>query len=162
MMKIGKILLLLLSVGCILVSGGCRGTDYAKEEQYAVSVRQLVDESVKYTRIWKEQDAAFHCDDTAAGKEYLKTLDKLAAVYKKLLMLPSSDSFDEDDKELKESAERILSLTAAVKSHAEYAVQSGDDTLFQKEKTKLFEDYEECYEQLTYASQKIQTFWRNA
>lgn len=144
-------------IGC-----GCGTAEYHQDEQYAASVRQLVDDAVKYTRIMEEKDKDFHCYDSASVKEYTKALDHLSGIYQKILMLQPSDKFDDNDRSLKESARQVLSVTSDIKTHVRYASENADDTLFLKEKQELFEQYRVSYEELTYASQYIQTFWRNA
>lgn len=157
-----KCLTVLMTICLTATFCGCNQAEYQQDDEYVASVKQLVNDSVKYTRIWKEQDDDFNCHDVASTKEYLETLDELIDIYQQLLLLQPTNKFDDNDQTMKSNAQHALSITSDIKSHIEYAVEHSDDSLFQKEKTDLFAEYEIFYEELTYASQAIQTFWRNA
>lgn len=141
---------------------GCKQTEYKKDDKYVSSVKRLVNESVSVTRIWKEQDETFNCHDTISTKEYIASLDKLTDIYKELVTLQASDKFDEYDKQMKDDAKNALSVTSDIKSLVKYALEQSDDSLFQKEKKDIFQKYQECCDNLTLDSSRIQTFWRNA
>ncbi len=157
-----RVWILMLAVVWMMIGSGCGTAEYRREEQYASSVRQLVDDAVKYTRILQEKDQKFQCYDSVSVKEYLTTLDKLGGIYQKLLVLQPSDIFDEGDRDLKDNVGQVLSVTSEIRSHVQYAADNADDTLFKKEKKELFEQYQAFYEGVTYSSQYIQTLWRNA
>ena len=142
---------------------GCRKIkEYNSDDEYVAQVRQLVDDTVKYTRIWQEYDEKFNCRDTETSKEYISVLDNIEEICKKLLMLTPSQKFDDNDVSVKEYAGELLSVTSDIKNHVEYSVKISDDMLFSREKEELFEMYKTSYENLTNASQYLQTFWRNA
>lgn len=157
---------ILLAVMCVLMIStfcGCRKfAEYSEDDVYASEVRQLVDDSVKYTRIWQEYDRDFTCYDTQTAKEYMSALEEIEKICKKLLSLMPSEKFEYNDESVKRSAGELLSVTSEIKDHIKYAVETEDDILFQKEKNHLFALYMEYYEDLTDASQYLQTFWRNA
>ena len=116
-----KFIALLLCILAVSTLSSCRKiSEYNRDDEYSANVKSLVDDTVKYTRIWKEYD------------------------------------------DIKEDAGKLLSVTSEIKNHIKYAVKNADDTLFQKEKTELFSEYMEEYENLAEASQYLQTFWRNA
>ena len=142
---------------------GCgKVSEYNSDDSYVAEVKQLVDDTVKYTRIWQEYDESFNCHDRETAKEYVAVLDKIEYMCKDLLSLTPSAKFDENDLYVKGSAGQLLAVTSAIKSHIEYSLKTADDVLFQKEKEDMFELYMSSYENLTNASQYLQTFWRNA
>ena len=157
-----KIVALILCVCMMCTLCGCgKISEYNIDDSYVAEVKQLVDDAVKYTRIWQEYDKNFNCHDKETAKEYIAVLDEIEHICKKLLTLTPSAKFDENDLYVKGGASRLLSVTSAIRSHIEYSVKKADDILFQKEKEDMFELYKSSYENLTNASQYLQTFWRN-
>ena len=158
-----RIIALLLCILAMSALCGCgKISEYSKDDEYAANVKSLVDDTVKYTRIWQEYDEKFNCHDIETAKEYISFLDKIEKICRELLTSMPSEKFDSNDVYIKTDAGQLLSVKKKKKNHIQYAVANADDTLFQKEKGELFAEYMEDYENLTEASQYLQTFWRNA
>lgn len=157
-----KFYILLLAVSAVFMLCSCGASEYSKDESYVGNIKNLVNTSVEYTRIWREKDESFDYSDTESSKEYINILDKLCQTYRKILMLQPTDKFDENDTDMKENIRKIIAVTSQIKSHVRYSVEKADDRLFQKEKQELFDKYDEYHNEVTMASQYIQTFWRNA
>lgn len=158
-----KILLVLMCMSMAFGFCGCsRFSRYREDDGYVSEVRHLTDEIVKYTRIWNEKDEEFNCLDSESSGEYIRTLEEVEQICKKLLSLIPSEKFGKDDDNVKSSARKLLYVTSEIKEHIKYAVETEDDVLFQKEKSGLFATYMESYEELAEDSQYLQMFWRNA
>ena len=158
-----KFIALLLCILAVSTLSSCRKiSEYNRDDEYSANVKSLVDDTVKYTRIWKEYDEKFDCHDIETAEEYIVVLEEIEKICRQLLTSTPSEKFDENDGYIKEDAGKLLSVTSEIKNHIKYAVKNADDTLFQKEKGELFAEYMEDYENLTEASQYLQTFWRNA
>ncbi len=158
-----KFIALVLCIITISTLSSCgKISEYNRDDEYASNVKSLVDDTVKYTRIWKEYDEKFNCQDVETAKEYIEVLEEIEKICRKLLTSTPSEKFDDNDAYIKKDAGQLLAVTSEIKNHVKYAVENADDTLFQKEKTELFSKYMEEYENLAEASQYLQTFWRNA
>lgn len=158
-----KILIVFMCMFMALGMGGCsRFSQYREDDGYASEVRQLTDEIVKYTRIWNEKDENFNCLDKESSGEYIKALEEVEQICKKMLSLISSEKFENNDNHVKESTQKLLLATSEIKNHVKYAVEIEDDGLFRKEKSGLLTTYMESYEELAEDSQYLQMFWRNA
>ena len=158
-----KFIALLLCILAVSTLSSCRKiSEYNRDDEYSANVKSLVDDTVKYTRIWKEYDEKFDCHDIETAEEYIVVLEEIEKICRQLLTSTPSEKFDENDGYIKEDAGKLLSVKNKKKNHIKYAVKNADDTLFQKEKTELFSEYMEEYENLAEASQYLQTFWRNA
>ena len=157
-----KLFTLFLSVSIAFLLCGCGTEEYSKDESYVQNIKNLVNTSVEYTRTWREKDNSFDISNTESSKEYIAILDKLCQTYRKILLLQYTDKFDEYGNSMRENISGILSVTSEIKSHASYALDKADDSLFKNEKQELFEAYDEYLDEITITSQYIQTFWRNA
>ena len=97
-MSMKKILLVLM---CMLTAFGCCGcskfSQYTEDDGYALEVRQLTDDIVKYTRIWNEKDEDFNCLDRESSGKYIETLEEVEQICKKLLSLNLSEKFGKND-----------------------------------------------------------------
>ena len=157
-----KLFTLFLAVSIAFLLCGCGAEEYSKHESYVQNIKNLVNTSVEYTRTWREKDNSFDISNTESSKEYIAILDKLCQTYRKILLLQCTDKFDEYGNSMRENISGILSVTSEIKSHASYALDKADDSLFKNEKQELFEAYDEYLDEITITSQYIQTFWRNA
>ena len=157
-----KIFILCLFVLMTSTLCSCGSAEYSKDESYVDKTKSLVNTSVEYTRIWRENDERFDYTNIDSAKEYINILDELCQTYRKILMLQPTDKFDEYDAEMKENVSQILSVTSQIKSHVRYSFEKADGSLFKKEKQALFDKYDEYQDEVTMTSQYIQTFWRNA
>lgn len=157
-----KLFTLFLAVSIAFLLCGCGTEEYSKDESYVQNIKNLVNTSVEYTRTWREKDNSFDISNTESSKEYIAILDKLCQTYRKILLLQYTDKFDEYGNSMRENISGILSVTSEIKSHASYALDKADDSLFKNEKQELFEAYDEYLDEITITSQYIQTFWRNA
>ncbi len=157
-----RFIVLLLTAAIASVLCGCGASEYSKDNEYVQKIKSLVNTSVEYTRVWRENDQSFDYSDTESANEYINILDKLCQTYRKILILQPTNKFDENDLEMKESIRNIIAVTSEIKSHVKYSVDKADDSLFKKEKQELFDRYDEYHEAVASSSQYIQTFWRNA
>ena len=158
-----KILLVLMCILLTLSVCGCnKFSQYSEDDGYAAEVRQLVNDVVKYTRIWHENDEDFNCLDEESWGVYIKSLEEVEQICKKLLSLVPSEKFSRDDANVKGSAAKLLEVTSKIKDHIKYAVSIEDDMLFLKEKNNLFAIYMDSYEELNEDSQYLQMLWKNA
>lgn len=141
---------------------GCNMEQFKKNEQYVSDVKELVNESVNYTRKLKKLDEDFVCHDSKIVNEYIEITEKLMDIFQKIQKLQPTNEFDDKDKELKEAARNELTIISQIRNLVLHANQNGDDTIYQREKTACFEEYKKYYDQAIELSSEIQTYWRNA
>ena len=135
---------------------------HQKNDTYVSSVKQLVDDSVTYTRKLRQQDEDFDCRDNEKVRGYLLVTDDLINTLEQIQKLRSTDEFDRMDKPLKDSAKVALTVISQLKALVVYAQESGNDALYQREKDGYLSDYYINYDTMKELSSEIQTYWRNA
>ena len=160
-MRLNRSFVLIITAFLMFVLAGCSAGTTKQNQEYVDLVKTLVNDSVNYTRELKEQDETFNCHNETIANEYISTLDTLSDFYQNLIKLNATADFDDLDKELSSEAALALSDISEMKSLVSYAVEKGDDTLFQRDKDRLFDDYQTHYNKLTELSSEIQTRWRN-
>ena len=65
-----KFIALLLCILAVSTLSSCRKiSEYNRDDEYSANVKSLVDDTVKYTRIWKEYDEKFDCHDIETAEE---------------------------------------------------------------------------------------------
>ncbi len=153
---------LVAAVVLMLTAVGCNMELHQKNESYVSQVKQLVNDSVTYTRKLWERDNEFDCRSSEKIRGYLLVADDLINTLDQLQKLKATDEFDEMDKPLKESAKQALILISQLKAMVVYAQESGDDAIYQREKGSYLNDYYTCYDNMKELSSEIQTYWRNA
>ncbi len=151
----------LIMAAMMFVLAGCSG-DMKTNEDYVTNVKTLVNDAIQNTRTLKEQDESFNCHNQESTKAYLSTLNSLSSLYQQILKLDTPAKFEESGESLQTNASSALSTLSEMKSLVTYALQNEDDTLFQKDKAALWEEYEKAYSGATDNSSEIQTIWRNA
>ena len=141
---------------------GCNMETHQMNDQYVSSVKEMVNDSVTYTRKLRQQDEGFDCHDNEKIRGYLLVTDDLINTFEKIQTLKSTDEFDEMDIELKRVSKQALTMISQLKQMVVYAQQSGSDAIYQREKNGYFDQYYSYYEDLRSISSEIQTYWRNA
>ncbi len=141
---------------------GCNTDEFKRNEKYVSDVKELVNESVNYTRKLKKLDEDFVCHDADLVNEYIETTEKLMDIFQQIQKLQPTDEFDDKDKDLKEAAKNELTIISQLRNLVLHANQNGDDTIYQREKVNCFEEYKKYYDQAIDISSEIQTYWRNA
>ncbi len=159
---LNRSIVFMITAMLMFVLAGCSAGQNQQNEEYVNSVKTLVNDSVNSTRDLKEQDETFNCHNETVSKEYIHSLDTLSELYQNLIKLNATADFDDLDKELSSEAALALSDISEIKSLVSYAVEQEDDTLFQRDKNKIFDDYHTHYNRLTELSSEVQTRWRNA
>lgn len=148
---------ILLSALC-----GCNIDTINKNNTYVSSVKQLVDDTVKYTREYKEKKETFNCREAEESKAILSDIDSICDGCRQLLRLQATDEFDTYDETMKTEARLCLEHMSQIKTLTSYAVDTGDDTFYKNDIEELYKNYYESYENLKGCSLEIQTYWRNA
>ncbi len=153
--------LFLVTAAVLFVLAGCSNETAQHNEQYVSQVKELVNQTVNYTRVMVTKEKNFNCHNEAEAKEYIDTLDKLSDIFQKVITLNASEEFDQLNKELSQETTSALSEISELKSLAAYAIEKGDDTFYQRDKAGIRKDYDEHYRRMTELSSEIQTQWRN-
>lgn len=159
---IRRFLRLVTAALLLLPLAGCNMETHQKNDTYVNNVKQLVDDSVTYTRKLRQQDESFDCRDNEKVRGYLLVTDDLINTLEQIQKLRSTDEFDSMDKPLKDSAKVALTVISQLKALVVYARESGDDALYQREKGGYLNDYYANYDTMKELSSEIQTYWRNA
>ena len=87
-----RFIVLLLTAAIASVLCGCGASEYSKDNEYVQKIKSLVNTSVEYTRVWRENDQSFDYSDTESANEYINILDKLCQTYRKILILSRQTS----------------------------------------------------------------------
>lgn len=159
---IKRSMILLFAAFFVLVLNGCNMEEFKKNEQYVNDVKNLVNESVNYTRKLRKLDEDFAISDNELVSDYLEITDSLMEIYEQIQKLQATDEFDDKDKELKAAAKNELTVISQLRNLVYHAQQNGDDDIYQREKAVYFEEYNKNYEKTIDLSSEIQTYWRNA
>lgn len=159
---IKRSMILLFAAFFVLVLNGCNMEEFKKNEQYVNDVKNLVNESVNYTRKLRKLDEDFAISDNELVSDYLEITDSLMEIYEQIQKLQTTDEFDDKDKELKAAAKNELTVISQLRNLVYHAQQNGDDDIYQREKAVYFEEYNKNYEKTIDLSSEIQTYWRNA
>ena len=69
-----KIFILCLFVLMTSTLCSCGSAEYSKDESYVDKTKSLVNTSVEYTRIWRENDERFDYTNIDSAKEYINIL----------------------------------------------------------------------------------------
>ncbi len=152
----------MLAVLWLLMLPGCNMETFHKNEQYVAEVKRLVNGLVDGTRKLKQLDDSFNCHDNEKVQSYLNVTDELIGNLEQIQKLQSTNEFDEMDKNLKTTAKSQLILVSQIRILVCHARESGDDSIYQREKKTYMDDYQKNYEKMRELSSEIQTYWRNA
>lgn len=154
--------MIILSAIMMFVLSACSTEESRKTESYVSSVKELVNSCVNTTRTLKTQKENFNCQDSVTSKEYISSIDKLADLYGSLLKLEAPNSYDDLNESLLVNSENALSNINELKTLVQYAFANNDDSLYQKNAEKLYNSYQNSYNNLVSVSSEIQTRFRNA
>lgn len=155
-------ILLMAVLMLVLSSAGCNFDRFKQNDSYVKSVKELVDDTVNATRSVRQLDKSFNSQDSDKNREYLKVCDDLIGTLEKIQKLQATDEFDDMDRQLKEAAKDQLNTVMQLHTLIQHAGQTGDDSIYQREKDAYLEKFEENYENMRSLSSEIQTYWRNA
>lgn len=156
------IALVLTVLSLMMTISGCDLETYKRSDSYVADVKNLVNDSVNYTRKLKQQDEDFDSKDSEKMRGYLLAADDLINTLEQIQKLRPTDEFDEMNDELRTAAEAALNNITQIRSFVAYASESGDDSIYKREKDSYFEDYLFYYDEMITLSSRIQTYWRNA
>ncbi len=154
-------LVIFLAAGLMFVLSACSTENARKTESYVSSVKSLVNEAVNNTRALKIRCDEFNVNDTQTSKIYTSNLITLEDLYEQVLKLESPDDYDELDEQVKTNAEGALSTVTEILNLVQYALDNKNDSLYQKDKDELFEEYQKYYDTLVELSSEVQTKYRN-
>lgn len=153
---------IILAAVLMFVLSACSTENSRKTESYVTSVKTLVNDSVNNTRTLRTQYDEFNCKENESSNAYISTLETLSDLYGQLIKLESPDDYDDLDEQIKSNANEVLSIITELKTLVKYAVENADDSLYQKDKEELLNNYYEYYNTLTSLSSEVQTRFRNA
>ena len=146
----------------LMFSAGCDLDGYKKSDRYVGDVKSLVNDTVNYTRKLRRQDESFDINDSEKLRGYLLTADDLINTLEKIQKLRPTDEFDNMNEKLRAASEHALNNVMQIRSFVAYAGESGDDSIYKREKEKFLSDYMNSYDEMKELSSEIQNYWRNA
>ena len=159
---ISLLALIFATVSLLTFSAGCDLEAHKKNDSYVSDVKNLVNDTVNYTRRLKQQDEAFESKDSEKLRGYLLAADDLINTLEQIQKLRPTDEFDEMNDRLRTAAEAAMNNITQIRSFVAYASESGDDGIYKREKENYLQNYMAYYDEMKELSSEIQTYWRNA
>lgn len=161
-MKKRLLCLMTVVLAMLLLSAGCDFETHKKSDLYVSQVKNLVNDTVNYTRKLRQQDKDFDSKDSEKLRGYLLAADDLINTLEQIQKLRPTDEFDSMNDKLRTASESALNSVTQIRSFVAYAAESGDDSIYTREKDKCINEYEGFYDEMKELSSEIQTYWRNA
>lgn len=151
-----SILIILLSA-IMMIFSACSADEAKRNNEYFDKLDSLSDTLVMKSRELNSARDAWDFKDKKSTEEYIAKISEVEKAYSDIRQIPSTKSYEDTDKSIKENCDLALSALAGYKSAAQNAYDTKDDTIYTQNSAKYYEDYNTAYEDILSSVSYIRT-----
>lgn len=139
--------MILLAVMMFVLSA-CSAEESNKNNEYFEQLNSYTNTLLMQNRELNKIKEKWNYKDKVSTKTYIDKLSEIEESIGKIRNLDASEKLLETDKKLKDNCDTVLGSLALMKSTAQNAFDTGDDSVYKKNDEDNFEIYNEAYDDI--------------
>ncbi len=144
-----------------IILSGCNFNGGLSVTGYVSDVNGNIHEAVNLTRQYKKLNEKLDTRKAEDSAEAVEILDKLSECYSNVLSLQAPDRYNDIDDDLKKYSSEALADVSQLKSLINNSRSTGNDIMYKSDSKRIFEHYDNAYNELIDLNSQTRTRYRN-